>query len=126
MATALLETTGNEMQHDTRPLTLDNSPDVEYVQPTQWVERISLPTYPVNTRGSSKSTWAKLNKNYAFVKHMMNELGVDNNDYAILRDFTDNKFDTIEIVFNERSRLSASLAVLTWARYENAKLENNL
>lgn len=105
--------------------------DVEYIDSkltnTQWVEKISLPTYPQNGRGrsASKSVYNKLLTNYSFIKHMMLELGLQQNvDYVIVPDRINT--DTITIMFNNNSVHLSSMAVMCWHRYKKASLESNL
>jgi hypothetical protein len=89
----------------------------------QWAESISLPTYS-NTSGR-EGRLIKLNRNYAYIKHMMGEIGLQlNTDYIIIPDITD--IDSISIRFNEQSRQHASMCVLLWGRYQNAKIESTL
>lgn len=111
------------MQHDIQPSTLDKRD----LKNSQWVEVVSLPTYGEKITGRSKSSFARLSRNYAFVKHMMNELGLkQNHDYIIVRDFTTNQTDSLEIAFNKQSQHLASMVVLLWPKYQHAKLESNL
>lgn len=110
----------------TQPLTLDKINFKENAG-SEWVVKISLPAYPVNTRSHGKSVFAKLSTNYNFVKHMMTELGIDKNDYLILRDFSDfSGVDDIVVAFNKKSQHLSSMAVLQWSKYAYAKTESNL
>lgn len=111
------------MQHDTQISTLAK----HNLDKFQWVEVISLPIHGEKITGRSKSSFARLSRNYAFVKHMMNELGLkQNSDYLILRDYNSNHADTLEIAFNEQSQNLASMVLLIWPRYQHAKLESNI
>ena len=95
------------------------------VTATEWVESITLPTYSNNAgRGRNISKFATLQRNYTFIKHMMTELEIANNDFLIVRDI-DNT-DQITIKFNKRSQSSSSMVVLLWSKYKDAKLESNL
>ena len=100
---------------------------IEYVDMsgvnTQWVESISLPTYSSNNSGKSK--FATLNRNYTYIKHMMDELGLRlNRDYIIIP--TTTELCSIDIKFTENSRQYASMCVLVWGKYKTAKIESNL
>jgi len=89
----------------------------------QWVESISLPTYS-DTSGR-KGRLARLNRNYTYIKHMMSELELQLNvDYIIMPDTTD--IDSISIRFAEHSQEYASMCVLLWGKYQNAKTESTL
>jgi hypothetical protein len=93
------------------------------VTATEWVESITLPTYSQNRTGSNRR-FVTLQRNYAFIKHMMAELEIANNDFLIVRDIDNTAQITIK--FNKRSQSSSSMAVLLWSKYKDAKLESNL
>lgn len=106
-----------------------NSDSIEYVDMsgvnTQWVETVSLPTYPIddNTRSKSKLQW--LSRNYDLIKHMMGEMRLQlNRDYIIIPNT--HNCSTIDIKFAEQSRQHASICVLIWGRYKNAEIRSNL
>lgn len=115
------------MQTTKQIMLVTNNDDIEYIDTsvvaTQWVESISLPTYSSNN--SSKSKFTKLNLNYAYIKHMMGELGLRlNRDYIIIP--TTSELCSIDIRFSEQCRHYASMCVLLWGRYKTAKIESNL
>ena len=107
------------MQSDLATSTSDRLIVTE-VNPTEWVESITLPTY--SQWGDSK--FRTLQKNYTFIKHMMTELQLSNNDFLIVRDL--DNVDRITIKFNKISQELSSMAVLMWSKYKDAKLESNL
>lgn len=93
---------------------------VTEVVATEWVESIALPTYS----DGRHSKFVKLQRNYAFIKHMMSSLELTNQDFLIVRDI-DNT-DSITIKFNKKSQGLSSMVVLMWSKYKDAKLESNL
>jgi hypothetical protein len=129
MATRAFATTGNVMQTETSQSIFDPIEDQPTVA-TQWVESVTLPTYSNKAggwqgdRGRNTSKFATLQRNYTFIKHMMTDMGIDNNDFLIVRDIDNTSQITIK--FNNRSQPYASMAVLMWSKYKDAKLESNL
>ena len=111
------------MQNETSPLTSDPT-WIEEVIATEWVESITLPTYSHDIKARRYSKFVILQRNYTFIKHMMSELQIPNNDFLIVRD-VDNT-DSITIKFNKRSQGLSSMVVLMWSKYKDAKLESNL
>ena len=92
---------------------------------TLWVEAVPLPT----NRRKSENKFACLDRNFRYIKHMMSELGLQqNSDYIIIRAPFQNQAqpDCITVMLAEHSRSYASLIVLIWGKYEHAKTENNL
>lgn len=109
------------------------SNDIEYIDSnaieSQWVESIALPTYSINhgniKTSVGKSVYNTITRNYAFIKHMMTELNLEQNrDYVIVPDRKN--FKTITIKFNNSSKHLSSMVVMLWNRYEEATLESNL
>ena len=112
------------MQTETSQSIFDPLEDLVIVA-TQWVESITLPTYSNNAgQGRNTSKFATLQRNYTFIKHMMTDMGIANCDFLIVRDIDNTSQITIK--FNNRSQPYASMAVLMWSKYKDAKLESNL
>lgn len=112
------------MQTETSQSIFDPLEDLVIVA-TQWVESVTLPTYSNNAgRGRNTSKFATLQRNYTFIKHMMTDMGIANCDFLIVRDIDNTSQITIK--FNNRSQPYASMAVLMWSKYKDAKLESNL
>lgn len=101
------------------------SNDIEYIDSnaieSQWVESITLPTHYI----IRENFYNTLIKNYAFIKHMMKELNLEQNrDYIIIPDQSKSK--TITIKFNNSSKHLSSMAVMLWSKYNQATLKSNL
>lgn len=97
--------------------------DATQLQKTAWVGSITL---PMHTVGNSKSHFVQLNKNYTFVKHLMSTLNLrQNNDYIIVRP-NQSKETTITLKFRPGVEDVASMVVLHWYRYKDAKVESTL
>ena len=107
------------MQNATSPLISDQI-DIIEICDTGWVESITLPTYS----DRHHSRFVTLQRNYTFIKHMMSAIGLKNCDFLIVRDI--DNVSQITIKFNNNSQQYASMAVLLWSKYKDAKLESNL
>lgn len=99
--------------------------DVEYIDgnKSQWVESIALPTYPYH-KGYRSNRYTTLQRNYAFIKHMMISMEIAPQDYLIVRDLDNTS--KITVMFNNNSKGMSSMAVILWGKYKDAKLESNL
>ena len=103
----------------------DNIPisDAMQLQKTAWVGSIVL---PMHSTGNSKSHFVQLNKNYTLVKHLMTEINLkQNKDYIIVRP-NQSRETTITLKFRPGVEDVASMIVLHWYKYKDAKVESTL
>ena len=88
----------------------------EYQDAVSWSKTVNLPVHESDN----------LSKNYQFLKHMMNQIGIKKEDYKIVSPGANPKPGTIQVAFSQNAQQLASMAVLMWPKYANAKLESNL
>lgn len=97
----------------------------DVVPSTVWADSISLPIHGKNLSSKRHNKFALLSRNYAFIKHMMFQLGLNlNQDYLILG-IADND-NKINVKLHKNCAEVASMAVLIWPKYKDAKLESTV